>query len=85
MTTCTPKLLKSVRHLNPGGDSATWLFTVRCAAEPTRSDLMALNIRGYRCSCEHDCCGHVQYSAPYVLRHNKRNEWLVDQSAVRNV
>ena len=25
MTTCTPKLLKSVRHMHSGGDSATWL------------------------------------------------------------
>jgi len=41
------------------------------------------DIYSYRCSHEHDCCGCVLYSKPYVVRVNSRA--IVYQSFSRNV
>lgn len=67
------------------GDSGINRFTVRCDHEPSRNDLWEIGIYRYRCSCSHDCCGHMQYGTVRVERRNKRNEWYVTQHFYRNV
>jgi len=81
----TPRILKHWFVATTPGESGTHFFTVRSKTQPTRETLADLGIVESGCYCEHDCCGHIQYGSPYAVRRNKRNEWLVDQYAVRNV
>lgn len=66
-------------------DSGINRYTVRCDHEPSRRELCDLGLWAYRCSCGHDCCGHMQYGTVRVERRNKRNEWYVTQHFYRNV
>ena len=84
-------ILKSrLRHSNhqdsSNGEAGERIYTVRVPRGISRGDIINALRDAFTngCRCEHDCCGHVQWSGR-VVRRNKRREWLVELRASRNV
>lgn len=82
-----PRILKKLQPVYFGTmmDSGLRRAIIKSKTFPSREVLTYLGLEPYRCSCDHDCCGHTQYSRAIVERRNKRNEWYVTQHFYRNV
>lgn len=82
------RLLGTAHLRAPDPGSSVVVYTVRASRPVSRKEMAQAMAAAFNrgCRCEHDCCGHVQWSVlPHQVRRSKRREWLVPIAGVRNV
>lgn len=63
--------------------SRIWSVSSTASAEDIRRALLDLETHG--CTCDHDCCGHMQWLGINARRVGKTNIWVTRASGYRNV